>query len=486
MDESLRLVTTRTLLFITVILLLTNGSAEAKRKVLVISLDGFKWNYLNAFGSNLGNLSRIAKNVRAAYTIPVFPSQTFPNHYSIVTGEYPAQHGIISNTFLDPNLRAQFVKSKTDEKFWNQSEPIWITGTKQGVKSGIVYWPGSFTKFGNVTATHYIPNYSDDTPWNDRVDQIINWLVEDDVSLAMLYYPQPDKTSHLYGPESKQVYEKLLEIDDDIGYLLRRFDQLNLLGVVDIIVSSDHGMARVDTRRVVILSELLEGNHVDQFFDPELRTESWAHGSILHLWPRSEKILELFRLLNGKTKYIDFYLKDQIPSHWKFKDNDRIPPILGVAKLGWRAVWYRDDLNIPKVYGSLGTHGYDNRYTDMRGTFLAMGPSFKAHVVLEPFEILNIYALIAELSGIRPRQVAASLDPFKKALRHGSNQPSYASYNFDAKKTTKPSLGLDYRTPVQNKVVDLQSTACNYLPNFVLMVVALFFNKSLYCLIIYL
>jgi len=58
---------------------------------------------------------------------PSFPTLTFPNHYTIVTGLYPSNHGIVANTFYDPDLGDDFnyaIPAKSWNPKWWGGEPV--------------------------------------------------------------------------------------------------------------------------------------------------------------------------------------------------------------------------------------------------------------------------------------------------------------------------------------------------------------------------
>src|SRR5580693_1023631 len=120
---------------------LVAAAAPPKHALVLISLDGFRWDYLDRNASP--NIKAIAgRGVRAKSLIPAFPSETFPNHYSIVTGVYPEKHGIVKNNMYDPVFDASFSMSRNAaESRWWGAEPIWITAVKQGQFSAVYFWP---------------------------------------------------------------------------------------------------------------------------------------------------------------------------------------------------------------------------------------------------------------------------------------------------------------------------------------------------------
>jgi predicted AlkP superfamily pyrophosphatase or phosphodiesterase len=84
-----------------------SGPSNLKPTVILISIDGFRYDYPEK--ARTPNLHRlISGGVRADGLIPQFPTLTFPNHYSMVTGLVPAHNGIVANTMSDPALNSLF------------------------------------------------------------------------------------------------------------------------------------------------------------------------------------------------------------------------------------------------------------------------------------------------------------------------------------------------------------------------------------------
>src|SRR6266850_4625922 len=115
-----------------------------ERILILVSLDAFRWDYLQKYHPT--NLNRLAlEGVHAKKLIPMFPSMTFPNHHTIVTGLRPEHHGIIHNNFYDPVTKETFAFNKTElqgSQWWG-GEPVWATAIKQGRTADCLSWPGT-------------------------------------------------------------------------------------------------------------------------------------------------------------------------------------------------------------------------------------------------------------------------------------------------------------------------------------------------------
>ena len=196
--------------------------------LLLISFDGFRWNYLDR--TNTPNFDKLIQHgVKAKWTEDVFVSQTFPNHYTLATGLYEESHGIVANKFYDPNMHKQFdYHSKTvQESVWWGGEPIWVTSELQGKHSGVFFWVGSEAEIKHVRPTQW-RKYNQSVPWKKRVDTVVSWLAnkptdEDknlyNISLALLYFSQPDHYGHIYGPESEEVTKMIEKCDNITGII---------------------------------------------------------------------------------------------------------------------------------------------------------------------------------------------------------------------------------------------------------------------------
>ena len=132
------------------------GPADLRPTVILISFDGWRWDYhTKAPAPNLRSL--MARGVRAESLIPSFPSETFPSHYTIVTGLYPGHHGIVGNNIKDPATGRTFAMSKPDEvrdPMWWGGEPIWVTAQRQGQSAAAMFWPGSEAPIGGVLSRY--------------------------------------------------------------------------------------------------------------------------------------------------------------------------------------------------------------------------------------------------------------------------------------------------------------------------------------------
>jgi predicted AlkP superfamily pyrophosphatase or phosphodiesterase len=375
------------------------GSAGPPRSTLIlISIDGWRWDYHTR--SRVSNVrSLMARGVRAEGLVPSFPSKTFPNHYTLVTGLYPEHHGVVGNAMRDPRTGRVFTMGKREEvsdPMWWEGEPIWTTVQRAGGKAAAMFWPGSEAAINGVRPSYWMP-YDHDLAKDARVDRVLAWLdlaAAERPSLVTLYFSDVDGAGHSFGPDSPELVRALEAVDASLGRLLRGLDQRGLGDSVNIILTSDHGMAETSRQRVVL---------IDDFVTP-------ADGEIvdlnptLGLWPRAGREEAVYRKLAVAHPRLSVYRRANTPEHWHYRDHERIPPIVGVADEGWSLMRRASvtDAFARSVRRVGGNHGYDPHVKTMHGLFVAAGPAFRANVVVPPFENVNVYALMCRVLGVEP------------------------------------------------------------------------------------
>jgi predicted AlkP superfamily pyrophosphatase or phosphodiesterase len=370
-----------------------------ERAILVlVSIDGFRWDYLDRYESP--NLRQLAANgVRAEGLIPQFPSKTFPNHYTIVTGLKLATHGIISNNMRAPDIPGEFSLSNRDvlaDPRWWGGEPIWNTVEKQGRIAAAMFWPGSETVIGGRQATYWTP-FDDEMPHEDRVERVLEWLKLPDgrrPSFLTLYYSEVDNAGHDEGPESEAVRSAVKNVDRSLGELVAGVKAIGLDDRVHYVVVSDHGMAALSPDRMIVLDNLIDVAQMD--------VVDWA--PVLGLSPKDGDVEKLYAALKDKHPHLAVYRRDEIPAVYGIAGHPRLPPVVGIADEGWyitskREVnrWRQPDRDAPG-----GTHGYDARLKSMQGLFIAAGPRIKSGVTVAPFENIHIYEFMCAVLGLTP------------------------------------------------------------------------------------
>jgi len=384
---------------------------DLRPTVILISIDGFRYDYFGkASTPNLDSL--IARGVRARYMLSSFPTKTFPNHYTIVTGLYPAHHGIIANNMWDDSLHAKFKpsdrKQLQDARWWG-GEPIWVTAQKAGQKTAPLYWPGAEAPIDGVMPTYWeawIEKH--ETPFDYRVNKLLSWLdlpASDRPTFLTLYFETVDKAGHDYGPDSPQVSQAIETVDRNLGLLLDGLRSRGIEDQVNIIVVSDHGMAACSRERVLMLDDYIDESTVTVVDTNPVLAIKAKDGNNAALVAKLKR-----------APHLTVYTRDSVPKRLHFSGNPRITPVIAVADVGWKISSHDDTAKHPeRKYG--GDHGYDNAAPEMRAIFLAAGPAFTPHSTLPAFPNVDVYPLLAYLLHVSPARNDGDMNVFRPVLR---------------------------------------------------------------------
>lgn len=387
-----------TLLFF--ILITVTFAGQEKPYVLVISFDGFRWDYaLRGITPNLDKVAR--QGVKALTLQPSFPSKTFPTHYSIVTGLYPQNHGLIDNRFQNPFsgdvYRLGDTLSVRDDR-WYHGESIWGTANRQGIKTASFFWPGSETHLEYRHPT-YFKRYDGSVSHEDRIKGVIDWLQlpeADRPRFILMYFSDTDDIGHKYGPESTEINEAVRLLDKRLGELMDQLQQINMLQRIHIMVISDHGMTALDNQRVILLSDIF-GKEVPQFFISGPMIQFHSNDPI-------EATYVYNRLKENERGYRAYY-REEFPEYFHYAKNPFVGNVIAIADLGYSFI--RDQKTFERMNSSYrgGDHGYDNFALDMHGIFVAMGPKFRENYATGTILNIDLYPLICRLLGIIPNQM---------------------------------------------------------------------------------
>ncbi|XP_061177619.1 ectonucleotide pyrophosphatase/phosphodiesterase family member 5-like [Saccostrea echinata] len=390
-------------------------------KVLLVSYDGFRWDYLKKI-KNPVNFNRvIAGGVHATKGLKnAFITKTLPNHYTLVTGLYEESHGLIANEMYDPVLNESFSLENPEdviksEWFDNGGEPIWVTNQKQSTfssprRSGSMFWPGSMASVHGFLPTKYFP-FNPLMKLEERIDIIISWFLDKDpINLGLLYYEHPDHEGHQFGPESEKMTHILEYLNNATGYLLDSLEKNNLLNKVNLILTSDHGMSSTPKNKVIVLED-----HVDR----DLFEVIVMNNPVVHIRQTNKTIQDSILSKLQKVPHLKAYKKSEIPREYHYTENRRILDILVVAEIGYSIVETKAD----KVnYATKGQHGYNNSLLEMHPYFMAMGPAFKINHSVETFNNVDIYPLICKILGIEPAPNNGSLKNVQDLLQESHDK----------------------------------------------------------------
>lgn len=391
----------RVFIFFILFILVFSGAAISGRGVqtpyvVVISLDGFRWDYLDrGITPNIDALA--ARGVRALTFKPAFPSKTFPNHYTQVTGLYPQNHGIINNKFFDPFNGLTYRVGDTlvvrDDR-WYMGETIWSWAGRQGVKSASFFWPGSETRLAYKHPT-YFKHYDGGISHEQRIDGIIQWLSlpeADRPHLLFLYFSDTDDSGHEFGPRSEQLNAAVALVDRKIGLLLKRLEAIDMEQKVNLVVVSDHGMTALKRNGLIALSNIIDLHQV----------RLSGYGPIVQLFFNvGADRTALMKQLHAHEKLgYSAYLKDDMPEHFHYRHNGLIGDVILLADLGNRFIGDAADMDRALQNLPSGDHGYDNEALDMHGIFVAAGPAFKRNYRTGTLRNIDLFPLLCKILNI--------------------------------------------------------------------------------------
>ncbi len=366
--------------------------------LILISIDGFRWDYLQRYEApTLRQLAGTGAHIRSL--TPSYPTKTFPNHYTMVTGLRPARHGIVGNWFYDAGTGESFGMSKPesnqDARWWG-GEPVWITAEKQGVRSACYYWPGSEVTHDGVRPSLWLP-FNDKVPSHSRVDGVLRWLdtaPAERPQLLTLYFSAVDHAGHKHGPDSPELQASITEVDDALAGLVAGLDRLGLRDRANFVIVSDHGMSPTSPERVIFFDDLVDVSTI----------EIEASGTYAGVRPKpgTRTAAGLAAAIRAKAPpQLKVYERDQMPARFQFSGNDRIPAVMLVpddqwmieSKAGWPARAARYDK---------GNHGWDPATPNMGALFVASGPAIRRGATLDQADNIHVYNLLCAILKITP------------------------------------------------------------------------------------
>ena len=388
----------------------TPARAAPRAPLILVSIDGFRPDDLGrGVAPTLGALA--AGGVRAVGMQPSFPTLTFPNHYTLVTGLYPDHHGIVANTMDDPAL-GRFTPGDraavSDARWWNAATPVWVSVERAGLHSATMFWPGSEAAIQGVRPGHWRPYDGRVTP-RQRVDTVLRWL---DLPLAQrpvfitLYFDQVDHAAHASGPRSPQASAAIAEVDAALARLVAGLRQRGLFGRVNLVIVSDHGFASTSPERLLVLDRLL----------PAAAMRALTTGAVAEIDPAPGFSAAVDRALLRPHAHMRCRARSDLPARLHYGRHARVPAIVCIAADHWMIV---TQAQLARAHGKvmLGDHGYDNAEPDMQALFLAHGPAFRTGVVLPTFPNVDVYPLLMHLLDLPAQPGDGTLAPLRPALR---------------------------------------------------------------------
>jgi predicted AlkP superfamily pyrophosphatase or phosphodiesterase len=410
----------RLLFFYLVLFLLFSGLSGYSQKkdlpyIILVSFDGFRHDYVERF--NLPNFKAFIKNgSQTEALMPCYPSMTFPNHYSTVTGLYPGNHGLIDNTFYDPNLDSRYSmndRSKVTDPVFYGGVPIWKLARQAGMITASYFWIGSEVT-DQESRPNYYYEYDGSVSFQSRVEKVMNWLALPEAErprMIMLYFSSPDYESHMHGPWAPETKRAVLQADSLLGYMMTRIKETSL--PVNVLLTSDHGLTEITVQRDTYV-------YLDQIINVDDSTYTLVNnGTHAHIYTKSEKQADsLFRLLQAKQTRFKVYMKEDLPDTWHYQ-HERVGDVFIAANYPH---YLRNKpggfLRDGKPGTKRGVHGYDpDVLTDMHGIFYASGPNIKRGVKLNRIRNIDVFQLMVSILNLKAPDVDGSPVEILKVYR---------------------------------------------------------------------
>ncbi len=367
------------------------AAASARSTLLLVSVDGLPARMLGQ--GDTPHLDQLAATgVRAERMNPSYPSLTFPNHYTLVTGLRPNHHGVIHNSMRDTDLgefRTSDREAMGDGRWWG-GEPIWIGAQRAGLRTATMFWPGSEATIQGLQPDVWFP-FDVDMSEQARVDQVLAWFALPPAQrppLITLYFDKVDKAGHDHGPDSAQMHAAIRVTDAAIGRLVDTLRARGQYDQVNLVVVSDHGMASVPAGQVIAVEDMVTPEQADVV----------SVGQVIGIAPRPGRTAEVEARLLGRHPPHTCWRREELPAHWEYGSHPRIPPIVCQMDEGWDALGAEMIARRPDR--DRGSHGYDPALPSMGAVFIAHGPAFRAGTVLPAFDNVHVYPLLTRLLGI--------------------------------------------------------------------------------------
>jgi predicted AlkP superfamily pyrophosphatase or phosphodiesterase len=405
--------------FVLVLALMATGCATTSRPAppkaaltILVSIDGFRADYLDR--GITPALSALAADGARGAMRPSFPTLTFPNHYTLVTGKRPDHNGVVNNTMDDPEIPGvKFTMGNLDAvrdgRWWDMAKPIWVSAEQQGVHAGTLFWPGSEAQIDGVRPSRW-KAFDMKVASDERVDILLSWIDAKDPALgfATLYFDPVDTQGHHHGPDSPELNAAVAQVDAAVGRLVAGLKARGLYDTTNIVVVADHGMAPQPLSGLVDVTTLV---------DPA-KALFVSTGSVVAVRPLPGFEAEVAAAMLRPIPHLTCWEKDKIPARYGYGTNRRVPPIVCLAETGW---YFATAAAIKRRWAEHprdgGAHGYDPQDPTMRAVFVARGPAFKPGVVLPPFDNVDVYPLLTTVIGVEGDEGDGQLDPVKAALR---------------------------------------------------------------------
>ncbi|XP_056295868.1 glycerophosphocholine cholinephosphodiesterase ENPP6 isoform X1 [Pseudoliparis swirei] len=413
-------------------LLLLLGAGQqclAGHQLLVFLIDGFRYDYMDDLQALPGLRQLVDNGVKVDYMTPDFPSLSYPNYYSLMTGRHCDIHQMTGNYMWDETSNKEFLIGGNEDSrlsfWWEGSEPLWVTMQKLGKKVFMYYWPGCEVEILSTRATFCEEYYDYPSAQNfiDSIGNAMNVLSSGEADMAAIYHEKIDVEGHHFGPKSPEVRAAVQELDKALQLLNSIIKEKGMMDKLNIMLFSDHGMTELQWMdKVIELDKHINMSDIAKMMD---------RGPVVSLWPKDNKYQAVYAMLT-QIPNMNAYAKQEIPERFNLRSGKFVSPLTLVADPGWFIIenkaklpYWKNDSGTPSAWQA-GWHGYDNEFLDMRGFFVATGPDFKQNFKAAPIRSVDIYNLMCSTLGVKPLPNNGSWSRVESFL-NGSDGPALST-----------------------------------------------------------
>ncbi|XP_017311691.2 ectonucleotide pyrophosphatase/phosphodiesterase family member 7 [Ictalurus punctatus] len=402
---------------------LSSTGRRKHNKLLLISFDGFRWNYdEDVHTPNMDLLVR--EGVKAKYITPPMITMTSPSHFTTITGRWIEDHGVVHNMMFNSTTLLKLTHKNTLKRsvWWdNGALPLWITAQNQGLKTASYFYPGGGVNYSGQAVDRSLVEAeghpdANETEWRLKIDIVLGWFTKENFDFVTLYYGEPDNVGHKVGPETEERKKIIEQIDRLIGYLRESIQKNDLADQLNVIITSDHGMTTIKKSpavKEIKLSEYMNFVQLTHF-------DILDYGGFGMIRPKVGKVQEVYDKLKNAHPNLTVYKKEEIPENFHIAKNSRIQDLVLIGDLGF-------NLNSRIIfYVNKGDHGFSNHEMDMKTIFRAFGPDFRKNFLAEPFDSVSIYPLMCKLLGVDPAPNNGSLSDTQAMLVENSDPGGHA------------------------------------------------------------
>ncbi|MFY7909055.1 MAG: ectonucleotide pyrophosphatase/phosphodiesterase [Emticicia sp.] len=387
-----------------------------KPYVVMVSFDGFRHDYVEKY--NTPNIKEFIKQGAAAEVMrPSFPSKTFPNHYTLVTGLYPGNHGLVDNTFYDRGRDTFYSirqRAKVEDSYYYGGLPLWQLVQQNGMKAASYFWVGSEARIEGEFPSYY-HRFDDTVPHKNRVNAVFDWLKLPEAErphLMTIYFSMVDTQGHEYGPNGQKTKEAVMEADSLVGMLVEGLKKIDL--PVNVILVSDHGMYEMQNKPEYFIyqEDILAGLPKDDF----IFVNNMTHANIFVKNKAKED--SIYNVIKARESHFKVYKKAEIPAKLHFNTHPRIGDLFFVVEPAY-SIYSKEALaKKPETRAVWGVHGFDPSITpEMGAIFYAKGPNIKAGAKIPAFDNIHVYPFVAAILGITPPKVDGDIKVLEGILK---------------------------------------------------------------------